>query len=266
MGFYPGFDIVSMANPMGFEYGKDCFGPAVECRNIDAIRASLLDPDCEGPEIVYAIAMDVGKNKDREILQNRHLLYGAVSYAAGSLGKEPIRSQGHIHVKSAFARQWSTPEVYEIWQGEAIIYMQEFSDDDPGRCFAVHGKSGDVIIVPPGWVHATISASPRQALTFGAWCDRQYGFEYEGVRRHKGIAWFPLLDEQGKIQWMRNENYKASTLHIQQARLYPELHLQKNVPIYTQFEEDNERFLFVTRPDLFADLWDGFFENKLNIK
>jgi glucose-6-phosphate isomerase len=96
-------------------------------------------------------------------------------------------------------------------------------------------------------------------LTFGAWCDRQYGFEYEGVRRHKGIAWFPLFDVQGQIQWKRNENYNASTLHIQQARSYPELNLQKNVPIYTQFEEDNERFLFVTRPDLFAELWNDFF-------
>ena len=40
------------------------------------------------------------------------------------------------------------------------------------------------VIVPPGWVHATISADPKQPLTFGAWCDRDYGFEQALKERH----------------------------------------------------------------------------------
>jgi glucose-6-phosphate isomerase, archaeal len=28
---------------------------------------------------------------------------------------------------------------------------------------------------------------------FGAWCDREYGFEYAEIRRHKGIAWYPVF-------------------------------------------------------------------------
>ena len=259
MNFTPGFDIFPEINPLGFKYGADCFGPSVEFRTIDAIRSSLLEPQCEGPEVVYAIAMDVGKNKDKAVMEKLNLLYGAVTYAAGALGEEPIRSQGHIHIRSAFANQWSTPEVYEIWQGEAIIYMQEFSGDDPGRCFAVYGKPDDVIIVPPGWVHATISASPEKTLTFGAWCVRDYGFDYKGVREHKGIAWFPLLDENNKIKWVKNAHYNDSSLIIQPAREYPELNLQKGTPIYTQFENNNEQFLFVTRPDLFPEIWDRFF-------
>ena len=67
--------------------------------------------------------MDVGKCKHREMLERMHLLYGVVTYAAGRLGKEPIRSQGHIHWVSKYSG-WSTPEVYEIWTGEAIIYIR----------------------------------------------------------------------------------------------------------------------------------------------
>ena len=252
-----GFDIRPLNNPLGFEYGENCFAPQTELRTLDAIRKSLLDPNAEGPEIVYAIAMDVGKKIHREKLNELHLLYGVVTYATGTIGKEPVRSQGHIHVRSAFANGWSTPEVYEIWQGEAIIYMQESGGDNPGRCFAVHGNAGDIIIVPPAWVHATISANPNIPLTFGAWCDRNYGFEYDAVRSHKGIAWFPIVNG-GKIEWIANENYNKSELQILEARTYPEFSLEKGKPIYTQFEKDNGKFLFVTRPDLFEAIWKTF--------
>ncbi|KAA6300844.1 MAG: Glucose-6-phosphate isomerase [Candidatus Ordinivivax streblomastigis] len=252
--FSPGFNIQPLHQPLGFALGDDCFGPQTELRTLDSIRKSLMEPDVADPEIVYAIMMDVGKKIHRELLNQLHLLYGVVTYAAGTLGKEPVRSQGHIHVRSTFANGYSTPEVYEIWQGKAIIYMQELGGDNPGKCIAVYGNSGDVIIVPPGWVHATISAQPDSPLTFGAWCDRNYGFDYDEVRAHKGIAWFPIVVD-GEIQWIRNENYQKSELQLTEARTYPEFSLEKGKPIYTQFEENKDKFLFVTRPDLFKDIW-----------
>jgi len=95
--FDKGIDIGITENPLGFIYGKDVFGPTVENRWLDDIRSSLLDPKCEGPDIVYSIAMDVGKTVHKALLQKQHLLFGVVAYAKGSLGMEPIRSQGHIH-------------------------------------------------------------------------------------------------------------------------------------------------------------------------
>ena len=63
--FDKGIDIGITENPLGFIYGKDVFGPTVENRWLDDIRSSLLDPKCEGPDIVYSIAMDVGKTGKR---------------------------------------------------------------------------------------------------------------------------------------------------------------------------------------------------------
>ena len=148
MKFDPGFDIVPTTEPMGFRLGSDCFGNGVEVRKLDAIRKSLRNPNCAGPDDVYAIMMDVGRKQDREEIVRRNLLFGVVTYAAGRLGDEPIRSQGHIHAVSASCG-WSTPELYEIWDGEAVIYMQERAEDDPGRCFAVRARAGEVVVVPP---------------------------------------------------------------------------------------------------------------------
>ncbi|WP_165042737.1 glucose-6-phosphate isomerase family protein [Dysgonomonas sp. ZJ709] len=255
--FNPGFSIQMTESPMGFIYGTDVFGPEVENRRLDDIRKSLMNPECDGPSTVYTIAMDVGKNTHRQLLNDLHLLYGVVTYAAGKLGKEPIRSQGHIHKVSLYSG-WSTPEVYEIWSGEAIIYMQEYAEDEPGRCFAIYAKRGDVVIVPPYWAHATISANPDKPLTFGAWCDRDYGFVYDGVRSHKGIAWFPIFNNENKIEWIANPCYNPSELICKSPENYEKLGIEKGKSIYKIFEDDPDTFLYVPRPQLKEEVWKNF--------
>lgn len=252
-----GFDIRPSAKPLGFAYGPGVFGPEVECRTLDAIRPSLRQPDCDGPNPVYAIAMDVGEMSHRVPLIEQHLLFGCVAYAAGRLGDEPIRSQGHVHAASP-RNGWSTPEVYEVWQGEAVVLMQESDGDDPGQCFAVHGKPGEVIVVPPGWAHATISANPSQPLVFGAWCDRAYGFVYDGVRAHGGLAYFPLLFGD-QLEWEVNTRYPAAPrLTIKSPRVYDELGITPGVPIYRQWADDPRRFDWVPNPQRVATAWCSF--------
>lgn len=258
MNFYPGLNIQPTDHPLGFNYGSDCFGPAVENRKLDDIRKSLRDPNCEGPEVVYSIAMDVGKVKDKHILQKMMLLYGVVTYAAGKLGDEPVRSQGHIHKKSSHSG-WSPPELYEIWSGKAIIYMQEYAQDNPGRCFAVYAGPGDTVVVPPEWAHATISADPTTPLTFGAWCDREYGFLYDDVRARNGLAWYPLINDSNVIEWKANPNYESSELTIKTPADYSaSLQIKNNSPIYTQFEQYPDKFQWVSQPVLKADVWENF--------
>ena len=257
--FYPGFDIEPTINPMGFRYGPGVFGPEVENRTLDAIRPSLMDSTCSGPDIVYSIAMDVGKNAHRALLNKMHLLYGAVTYATGRLGCEPVRSQGHIHAVSRFSGL-STPEVYEIWSGEAIIYMQERAEDCPGRCFAVYAHPGDVVIVPPFWAHATINAGtdPTIPMSFGAWCVRDYGFEYTGIRAHGGIAWFPVFDRDGLLTWQENPAYKKSKLICKTSDSHPELGIVKGEAIYSTFEKDPETFSYVVNPAIMDDVWKSY--------
>lgn len=257
MKFNPGFDINPTTQPMGFKYGANVFGPKVENRTLDSIRKSLRNTDCVGPDPVYSIAMDVGKTEHLHQLKQLHLLYGAVTYAAGRLGDEPVRSQGHIHKVSPLSG-WSTPEVYEIWSGKAIIYMQETAEDTPGRCFAVLAGAGEVVIVPPYWAHATISADAEEPLTFGAWCDREYSFEYERVRAHNGLAWFPVISPSGKIEWQKNSNYRDCKLIVKRPEIYSQLGIEPGKTIYEQFEADPEKFLFVPQPQMVEEVWQKF--------
>ncbi|MCR1899121.1 glucose-6-phosphate isomerase [Irregularibacter muris] len=251
-----GFNIQVDLDNLEFIYGDGVFGPKTEKRKLNDIRESLSDPNVSGPEIIYAVAMDVGKEENREDLINRNLLYGAMIFQGGTIGDEPIRSQGHVHAISKSCN-CSTPEVYEIWSGEACIYMQEYATDNPGRCFAVHAQAGQIVIVPPGWAHCTINDSIDEPMLFGAWCIRDYGFEYKDIRAHNGIAFYPKVRNE-KILFEQNSKYTDTILEIKEARDYPEFKLKQGIPIYTQYEKNHNLFSFVTQPQLFRDIWKGF--------
>ena len=226
MAFAPGFEIAPTKNPIGFVYGEDVFGPEVEIRRLDDIRESLSDPNAQGPDELYAIAMDVGDKADREEIAKRNLLFGVVTYAAGMIGREPVRSQGS-------------------------------GSDNPGKCYASYARPGDVVIVPPGYVHATVNADVKRNLTFGAWCVRDYGFDYETVRNHGGIAYYPFV-ENGSLKWSPNPAYSGGELIIKNARTCEDFSLEAGVPVYTQFQKDKERFLFVADPARCPELWKNF--------
>jgi glucose-6-phosphate isomerase len=255
--FDPKVDVRLDPGDLSFQYGDGVFGPVPEMRRLDAIRASLRDPECSGPDPVYGIAMDVGREEDRVDLNQRMLLFGVVAYAAGQLGSEPVRSQGHVHAIAPHCG-WSTPELFEIWQGHAIIYAQENTTDDPGRCVAIAAGPGEQVVVPPNWAHCVINAEHAQRMVFGAWCDRQYGFVYDGVRAHGGLAWFPLLTESGEIRWEKNPRYLSSPLRVSNARSYPELGLQSDLPIYRQYQKNPESVQWVAEPARQVELWKKF--------
>jgi glucose-6-phosphate isomerase len=240
-----------------FEYGEEVFGPEPEHRRLATIRASLHNPDCEGPDPVYSIVMDVGRKEHLAELHRRMLLFGVVEYPAGRLGNEPVRSQGHVHALSLHSG-WSAPELFEIWEGRAIIYAQQHATDDPGRCIIVEANPGDQVVVPPGWAHCVINADPNARMIFSAWCDRQFGFVYDEVRAHGGLAWYPLLDDQDEIHWHPNPRYATASLSCHKARSYAELGLCESLPIYEQFARNQESVQWVSDPNRFATLWPSF--------
>jgi glucose-6-phosphate isomerase, archaeal len=95
-------------------------------------------------------------------------------------------------------------------------------------------------------------------LTFGAWCDREFGFEYDGIRAHRGLAWFPVWEDSGVISWKQNSNYTKSKLVCKRPEPYVKLGIIREVPIYSAFENDPDVFLYVSDPGLKEKEWEDF--------
>lgn len=254
--FDPALAVSLRAGTLSFAFGDGVFGPELEMRRLDQIRPSLLDPHCDGPDPVYGICMDVGRIEHQEELKQRWLLFGVVAYASGFMGREPVRSQGHVHAIAPHSG-WSPPELFEIWQGRAIIYMQENDGSNPGRCFAVTAGPGEHVIVPPGWPHFVANADPAQTMVFGALCDRQYGFVYDGVRSRNGLAWFPVY-KAGELQWIPNRKYDSSTLFTGTPDSCAPFSVQQGVPLYTQFAQNADALQWVSDPARMQSRWAEF--------
>jgi len=252
-----GLDLTIDPVTMEFGYGAGVLGPKPEFRTLDAIRPSLMDAHCSGPSPVYSIAMDVRRAEDEGDLKARYLLFGVVAYATGRLGIEPVRSQGHIHAIAPHSG-WSPPELFEIWEGKAIIYAQQRATDEPGHCVAVTAGPGDKVVVPPGWAHSVINADTDKRMVFGAWCDRQFGFEYNDVRAHGGLAYFPIVQPDGAIGWIANGRYQARGLEQRESRSYPEFGLDPVKPVYAQYRSNPKSVEWVAQPQQFAGLWPRF--------
>ncbi len=252
-----GLDLTINTAMMELSYGAGVLGPEPEFRTLEAIRSTLMDAQCTGRSPVYSIAMDVRFEEDEDDLQERYLLFGVVIYAAGRLGKEPVRSQVHVHAIAPHSG-WSPPELFEIWEGKAIVYAQEHTTDDPGRCIAITANPGEKVVVPPGWAHAVINADPERPMVFGAWCDRQYGFEYDALRAHGGLAYFPTVAGEGAIDWVPNDRYRAAGLQQRRSRSYPELRLDPTEPIYAQYRNSAQSVEWVAQPQRLARLWPQF--------
>lgn len=236
-----------------FVYQDGAFGPTGEQRRKQDIKHILANPSCSGPDVLYTIAMDVGQEEDISQMRERNLLFGVVHYAKGFLGDELIRSQGHQHAISPSCND-STCELYEIWNGEAFVYMQ---DPNSNMCYGVHANVGDKVIVPPHWVHATMNADPNTSMEFGAWCVRDYGFDYREVHVKHGIAFYPQIINN-RIEWEQNPNEKNKILKIVEASELVKFNIANDVPIYRQFQTDPDKFLFVAKPHLAAKLWQEF--------
>lgn len=256
--FDPQLAIKPRLDALDFEFGEGIFRACkTEFRRLRDIRQSLANPNCEGPDPVYAISMGVGRKEHEKDLRERKLLFGVVLYSAGRLGEEPVRSQGHVHAVSPNCG-WSAPELIEVWEGSAVVYLQQRAADDAGHCIAITAGPGEHVVIPPGWAHCVINADARSRMMFGALCNIEYGFEYEEVRSRGGLALFPLLDANGRIRWKQNQRYSSCQLALRKARQYPELGLVPGVPVYGQFAQSPDRLQWVSDPGRLNDLWANF--------
>jgi glucose-6-phosphate isomerase len=95
-------------------------------------------------------------------------------------------------------------------------------------------------------------------MVFGAWCVRDYGFDYRAVRAHGGLAWFPLSDESRGVKWERNPTYEECCIVETRSREHPELNVLREIPIYEQFSRNPESLQWISDPARVASIWQMF--------
>ncbi|NYY79802.1 glucose-6-phosphate isomerase [Raoultella planticola] len=181
------------------------------------------------------------------------LLFGVVTYAAGRLGKNrfAVRDMSIASASTAAGRRRSCMK-----SGRESHYLHaRVRGGRPRTLLCGHRRAGRKGTGTARLGHATISASRDEPLTFGAWCDREYGFEYDAVRARKGLARYP------RCRMNRLSGCIIRTIFPGGCRLLPRQYTEFGItsaPVYQQFIDDPARFQFISRPDKTAELWRNF--------
>jgi glucose-6-phosphate isomerase, archaeal len=95
-------------------------------------------------------------------------------------------------------------------------------------------------------------------MALGALCDREYSFDYDEVRKRKGLAWYPVVSSDGGIEWVQNPCYRKTLLDVRRPRDYVELGFVVGASLYDQAARDLDRFAWVSQPARCEEAWKNF--------
>ena len=186
------------------------------------------------------------------------LLYGIVAYAAGRLGQEPPRSQGHVHAIAPHSG-WSPPEVFQILRrptpsstrsNRQRTIPEGVSRSPPARakrssCRRAGRTASSMPTHRRAW-SSRPGATGSTALSTTACADTA---AWPGSR---------CSTRDNRIRWQPNPSYRQSKLTCHDARQYPELELDPSLSLYEQFLHAPDSLMYVPEPSRKAQVWENF--------
>lgn len=162
-----------------------------DVRSLDDVRMVLADQEyARTAENVELYTMY------RKLKVENGLRYDITVIPPRMFGNEFVKTKGHIH--AGFYG-----EVYMVLEGEGIYFAQLGDEHEIKDVFAVHGKKGDVIIIPAGYGHVTINPGVGHLRTANWIAENDQG-NFSMFEKNQGACYYYLAPGQ----WVKNEHYK----------------------------------------------------------
>ncbi len=241
---------------LSLRFGDGLLAPAPLHRSASDLRAVLRNADAVDPSTpVYTVYRGVTSEEVRSEIERRGLLYAVLVLRAGSIGQERARIRGHINSHAA-GTPTTYPEVYEIWQGRALLYLQCEASPDVSDVVLLELSPGNKAIVPPGWASLVVNIG-EEPLVAGSWLAEECRPQYAALESLGGMAHYVLAgSEPPGYDLEPNPQYRSvpapRSVLVQD---YPNFGLTQDEPMFTTFRRNPDVFRFMTRPQDYAGIW-----------
>ncbi len=245
---------------VGVSFGPEMRMPQYSTRELDALRPVLLDPEAEGPDVIYWMYRDCGLPENAALGEAHHLRYDLSAFRPVTLGPEFMKTSGHYHPVIP-GRRVAYPEVYEVLHGEALYIMQTVDDyaASPEELIVedvimVRVSAGQKIIMPPGYGHVTVNTLDEPLLMTN-WVSNEFSSFYGSVENARGFAWY-VVSDAGEPSYLENKSYAQGVPAVRWAEVQevPDLGLVWDTPMYQACVEAPENFRFLNAPEEYEDL------------
>lgn len=238
--------------------------PPPDVRLRQDMREVLFDRQAADIDELYYMYRGVALERDRDLIRQKGLRYDVTVIVPGTLGLEYVKTAGHYHPEKP-GTGLTYPEVYEVLHGRAHYLLQRPHQEHPGQLDTVAliaAKPGDKVLIPPHFGHITINPGDDY-LIMSNWVAEEFSSIYEPIREAGGGAYFELYTEEGS-EFMANQNYRVlPSLQRCPVTPVPQLNLITGYPLYRLFQENREALNFLTYPENYLAVFEGYLQELL---
>lgn len=234
------------------EFGAGLAAARAQARRGDELRPVLLDPAAADPAGVYWMYRAVCLPADRERFAAAGVRYDITVLRPGTIGREYVKTAGHFH-PACPGSGLAYPEVYEVLHGTAhfLLQLPGEGEDAVAEALLVEVPAGGTLVIPPGYGHVTINASPGWLVIANLVAD---GFSncYEPYVRAGGGAFYVVRPPGGLgLACLPNPRLRVPPAP---RRADPWglglVGIRQGGPIYALFRRSPGDFRFLAEPDL----------------
>lgn len=137
----------------------------------------------------------------------QELIFGTSMVQPGRVGAEFMMTRGHIH------RMADRPEIYYCQQGHGVMHMES----PHGETRPVAMSPGEVVYVPPYWIHRSVNTGTDVLITFFSY-PADSGQDYGIIERARGMR--TLIVDDGAGGWRESDNPRYVPRSPEEARRY----------------------------------------------
>lgn len=206
----------------------------------------------DGKSVCYDFYEGVAKEQDIALLKKYKLRYDMIVIHPGDVAGEFKKTSGHYHCLIS-SQNLSYPEIYEVLQGSALFILQQV--DEAGtvsKSFAVKGKPGDKLIIPPNYGHVTVNIG-SDALFFADLVSTECINSYGAIGDNHGMCYY-VLKSGNKFILEKNPSYKqANDIRVTSISENPALGTWRDKALYPQFMSNPNLYDYLNNPDPFFD-------------
>jgi glucose-1-phosphate thymidylyltransferase len=228
-------------------------------RTLKELKGYLLKPrrDISLSEL-YRMYRDVAISTDREKLKKHGLRYDITIIAPGIIGEEFVKTIGHYHPTKE-GKNLTFPEIYEVIDGSANYILQRPTTNGY-EVLVVEAKSGDKVIIPPGYGHVTVNTGNKALVMANVVADN-FSSQYEDYKNFRGAAVYRMASgfkpnpKYGKID--HYQKVKPNTCFD----LY-----DLNLPLYTSATKQPSNYDYLVNPENydFSDCFEKIADIKIS--
>lgn len=220
-----------------------------------AMFGLLADPEYQKEnEAYYDFYKAIVEDCNRTRFSHVNLRYDSTVILAGDANGEFKKTAGHFHCEVP-GKGMSYPELYQVIKGTALFIMQKVDDcQKTGRMvvedaiFAeVH--AGEAIVIPPEYGHATVNIGNETMVFINLVSCNSHNF-YDSVKASAGMCCYVYRDNKSGYRIEKNPKYDfACEPRIVKPKESDVLGVHKNIPTYTEFLENPEKFHYLEEPE-----------------